>query len=65
MKFLCNAYIGALMAYIELEYDNVPSEVTGEMEQYFLECFNDGEVVCLPNAAGVFWERFIKTPESL
>lgn len=57
MENLCSAYIGALMTYIELEYDNIPPAVTDEMESYFLECFHDG--VCLPNAAGVFRERFL------
>jgi hypothetical protein len=60
-----SAYIGALMTYIELEYDNIPETVTDEMEGYFEECFGDGEPMCLPNAAGGFWERFLKTPETL
>lgn len=60
MEHLCDAYIGALMTYIQLEYDNIPSEVTDEMESYFLECFEHG--ICLPNAAGVFRERFLGNP---
>ncbi len=54
-----------LMTYIELEYDNIPEVVTDEMEEYFEECFGYGSPVCLPNAAGVFWERFLKTSENL
>lgn len=65
MEILLNAYVGSLMAYIGMEYDNIPHEVTGEMEFYFIECFNDGKVVCLPNAAGAFYERFLKSPENL
>lgn len=63
MDHLCSAYIGALMSYIELEYDNIPSEVTDEMESYFMECFREGRPVCLPDAAGVFAERFLKEGE--
>lgn len=65
MENLCSAYINVLMTYIEMEYDNIPSQVTDEMEAYFFECFNEGSPVCLPNAAGGFWERFLKTKENL
>lgn len=65
MEEVCSGYISALMTYIEMEYDNLPSQVTPEMERYFMECFNDGDVVCLPNAAGGFWERFLRTQETL
>ncbi len=65
MEQIRSAYIGALMTYIELEYDNIPEIVTDEMEACFEECFNGGSPLCLPNAAGVFWERFLKTPETL
>lgn len=65
MEKLRSAYIGALMAYIELEYENIPSEVTDEMESYFEDCFLHEPPLCLPNAAGGFWERFLKTPENL
>jgi hypothetical protein len=53
------------MTYIELEYDNIPETVTDEMEVYFQECFGYGTPLCLPNAAGGFWERFLKTSETL
>lgn len=65
MEEVCSAYIGSLMSYIEMEYDNLPKEVTPEIEGYFMECFNDGRPVCLPNAAGGFWERFLRTQETL
>ena len=65
MEEVCSAYIGSLMSYIEMEYDNLPKEVTPEIEAYFMECFNDGRPVCLPNAAGGFWERFLRTQETL
>lgn len=60
-----SAYISALMTYIELEYDNIPEKVTDEMESYFEECWQVTPPVCLPNAAGGFWERFLKTSETL
>lgn len=53
------------MTYIELEYENIPDEVTEEMERYFESCFEEAPPLCLPNAAGGFWERFLKTPEML
>jgi hypothetical protein len=53
------------MTYIELEYDNIPEHVTPEMEAFFEECFSPGSPTCLPNAAGLFYERFLKTPEIL
>ncbi len=65
MDHLCSAYIHGLMSYIELEYDNIPPDVTDEMEAYFVECFNDGRPVCYPNAAGGFWERFLRTSDIL
>ena len=65
MENLCNAYISILMNYIEMEYDNIPSQVTDEMYAYFMECFNEGRPACLPNAAGGFWERFLRSSENL
>lgn len=65
MERLFSAYICALMTYIELEYDNIPEHVTPEMEAFFEECFSPGSPTCLPNAAGLFYERFLKTPEIL
>lgn len=65
MENLCNAYIIILMNYIEMEYDNIPSQLTDEMEAYFMDCFNEGRPVCLPNAAGGFWERFMQGSENL
>lgn len=53
-------YIHSLMLYIELEYENVPDQVTEEMAQYFNRCYD--ERVCLPNAAGDFAENFLKAP---
>jgi hypothetical protein len=52
------------MSYIELEYDNIPDEVTEEMESYFEECWLETPPLCLPNAAGAFHERFMKGPEN-
>lgn len=60
-----SAYICALMTYIDLEYDNIPEQVTDDMESFFEECFSEGRPICLPNAAGEFYERFLKTPEIL
>lgn len=51
-------YIGSLMYYIEQEYDNVPEEVTPEMEKFFLRCFEN--LICFPNAAGAFAKKFLK-----
>jgi hypothetical protein len=51
-------YISLLMNYIEQEYDNIPESVTPEIEDYFLECANRGELI--PNAAGMFHELFMK-----
>ena len=62
---MISAYICALMNYIEAEYDNIPECVTPEMEDYFMECFSEGDPVCLPNAAGEFYERFLKGREAL
>jgi hypothetical protein len=53
------------MTYIDLEYDNIPEQVTDDMESFFEECFSEGRPICLPNAAGEFYERFLKTPEIL
>jgi len=58
-------YISVLMTYIELEYDDIPSCVTEEMYSYFEECWLETPPMCLPNAAGGFWERFIRSPETL
>lgn len=60
-----HSYICHLMSYIELEYDNIPEKVTEEMESYFEECWQETPPLCLPNAAGGFWERFLKTSEIL
>ena len=65
MDRLLSAYICALMTYIELEYDNIPDQVTPEMEAFFEECFSEGSPTCLPNAAGDFYERFLKSPDIL
>ena len=51
-------YISLLMGYIEQEYDNIPDGVTDEMDEYFLECANRGELI--PNAAGMFHEIFLR-----
>jgi hypothetical protein len=50
------------MEYIEQEYDNIPEFVTPEMEDYFRECFERKELI--PNAAGVFYETFLKAKAS-
>jgi len=65
LEQLRSFYISALMTYIELEYDNIPDKVTDEMERYFESCFDEAPPLCLPNAAGGFWERFLKTPDIL
>jgi len=65
LERMISAYICALMNYIEAEYDNIPPYVTQEMEDYFMECFADGVPVCLPNAAGEFYERFLRSHETL
>lgn len=51
-------YVSLLMGYIEQEYDNIPDSVTDEMDEYFLECANRGELI--PNAAGMFHEIFLR-----
>lgn len=51
-------YVSLLMNYIEQEYDNIPEIVTPEMDEYFLECANTGELI--PNAAGMFHEIFLR-----
>lgn len=51
-------YIHSLMHYIELEYENIPDQVTEEMAMYFNRCFDMR--VCLPNAAGEFADYFLK-----
>lgn len=63
MDAILSAYVGALMTYIQMEYDNLPQQITPEMEEYFVSCFN--YEICLPNAAGGFWEKFLKTPETI
>lgn len=60
-----SSYVSGLMNYIEMEYDNIPEMVSPDMQEYFLECFNDGQAVCFPNAAGVFWERFLRSSSIL
>lgn len=65
MEHLCSAYIHSLMNYIEMEYDNIPSEVTEEMEAYFMDCFRNDPPTCFPNAAGMFWERFLRKSDIL
>jgi hypothetical protein len=64
LEDLRNSYISSLMSYIELEYDNIPDEVTEEMEYYFEECWLETPPLCLPNAAGAFHERFMKGPDN-
>lgn len=56
MEFM--TYVSLLMNYIEQEYDNIPDSVTLEMEEYFLECANRGDLI--PNAAGMFHEIFLR-----
>lgn len=53
-------YIGSLMSYIEAEYDNIPEHVNPEMDQFFNECFDQDPPMCYPNAAGLFYETFIR-----
>lgn len=53
-------YIASLMNYIEMEYENVPDVVSPEMEQYFYDCFDQEPPTCYPNAAGVFYETFLR-----
>jgi hypothetical protein len=48
------------MQYIEMEYDNIPASVTPEMEEFFHECFESDPPVCYPNAAGLFYETFLR-----
>lgn len=52
------AYIRRLMGYIELEYDNIPEDVTAPMAEHFNECFDEG--MNIPNAAGLFYEKFLR-----
>lgn len=56
MEFM--RYFSLLMNYIEQEYDNIPESMTSEMEEYFLECANRGDLI--PNAAGMFHEIFLR-----
>jgi len=60
MENICSAYIHSLMSYIEMEYDNIPDKVTPEMEEFFHECFDSEPPVCYPNAAGLFYETFLR-----
>lgn len=53
-------YVSSLMQYIEMEYDNIPDSVTPEMEEFFHECFDSEPPVCYPNAAGLFYETFLR-----
>jgi hypothetical protein len=48
------------MRYIEMEYDKVPEVVSQEMEEYFTDFFEQDPPVCYPNAAGVFYETFLR-----
>lgn len=52
------SYIATLMSYIEMEYDNIPSEVTPEMDRFFNDCFDRRS--CYPNAAGLFYDNFLR-----
>lgn len=47
------------MQYIEMEYDNVPDEVSSEMDIFFNDCFDRVPPMCFPNAAGLFHENFM------
>jgi hypothetical protein len=51
-------YVGLLMHYIEQEYDNIPDYVSEEMDDLFRECWESQENI--PNAAGLFYEKFLK-----
>lgn len=51
-------YVGILMNYIEQEYDNTPDCVSPEMDDHFRECWENQENI--PNAAGLFYEKFLK-----
>lgn len=51
-------YVSLLMNYIEQEYDNIPDYVTPEMDEHFRECYEREEPI--PNAAGLFYEAFLK-----
>ena len=53
-------YVASLMRYIEMEYDNIPNEVSSDMNEYFNDCFNQDPPTCYPNAAGVFYETFLR-----
>lgn len=50
-------YIKLLLFYIEREYDNLPKEITKEMNLFLRKCSNKKELI--PNAAGKFSEKFI------
>jgi len=51
-------YVSLLMNYIEQEYDNIPENVTDEMDDCFRECWEHEELI--PNAAGIFYETFLR-----
>ena len=53
-------YVSSLMSYIEIEYDNTPEIVTPEMEEFFIDCFDHDPPMCYPNAAGLFYETFLR-----
>lgn len=53
-------YVSSLMSYIELEYDHIPEVVTPEMEEFFHDCFDRDPPMCYPNAAGLFYETFLR-----
>lgn len=52
------AKIYNIMTYLEMEYDNIPDELTPEMMQFFTASIESNEA--LPNVAGDFYEKFIK-----
>ena len=56
MEFM--KYVSLLMNYIEQEYDNIPEIVTPDMDEYFRVCAEAGELI--PNAAGIFYETFLR-----
>lgn len=54
-------YIRRLMSYIADEWDNIPEEMTPSFAIFFNRCCEDG--ISIPNAAGIFIEKFIKGGE--
>lgn len=53
------AKIYNIMTYLEMEYDNLPDDLTPEMIRYFDDAVDKNEA--LPNVAGGFYEKFLKT----